>query len=72
MLTKAVRQELKDRGLDSIGKPWAVRERLDQGVHAVGVPRERAVDGEGGGARTRKLSEARAKCVDGERRRAGV
>ena len=30
MLTKAVRQELKDRGLDSIGKPWAVRERLDQ------------------------------------------
>ena len=30
MLTKAVREELRARGLDAIGKPWVVRERLDQ------------------------------------------
>lgn len=30
MLTKQVRHELKKRGLDSIGKPWTVRERLDE------------------------------------------
>lgn len=30
MLTKQVRHELKKRGLDAIGKPWTVRERLDE------------------------------------------
>ena len=30
MLTKAVREELRAHGLDGIGKPWVVRERLDQ------------------------------------------
>jgi hypothetical protein len=30
MLTKAMREELRARGLDAIGKPWVVRERLDQ------------------------------------------
>ena len=30
MLVKQVRKELRDRGLDAIGKPWVVRQRLDE------------------------------------------
>lgn len=30
MLTKQVRAELRKRGLDAIGKPWAVRQRLEE------------------------------------------
>ena len=49
----------------------ARRRSSSSSARALGRTRERAVDGGGGGARTRKLSEARARCVDGERRRAG-
>ena len=30
MLTKAVREELRSRGLDGVGKPWVVRDRLNK------------------------------------------
>lgn len=37
MLTKQVRAELRKRGLDAIGKPWMVRQRLEEARQAESV-----------------------------------
>ena len=57
MLTKHVRDELKARGVDAIGKPRAVRERLAAARAEAEAEEASAVDALAGGARER-LEEA--------------
>jgi len=66
MLTRAVRDELTARGLDAIGKPWAVRARLSdaraEAAEAAGL--EAAIAGDARAAAEKKKKKEKSAAPD--------